>query len=98
MKKTVVTFLIIGFVFGAVYALTNYYSGSWTLFMYYSENPDTSKQVFQISGINSKDNCLNNGDILKKEGQSYECGHDCRMDQYGLTICKTVCDRGGCKN
>lgn len=58
----------------------------------------TNDQRTQISGYSSGKECVEKALELTKEGDYFNCGHDCIYDKNtsdGLR-CKEYCGRGGC--
>lgn len=47
-----------------------------------------------IPGFDSKKDCLLEG-ARNFSSQGYECGSNCK-DDYGLFVCKEICNQGGC--
>lgn len=54
---------------------------------------DTS---YEIPGFKTKKDCLLEGaSNFSKEG--FECGNNCKKTEYGLNVCKEICNSAGCK-
>lgn len=56
---------------------------------------ECKENSFVIEGFKSSKECLLAGaNQFSKEG--FECGKNCRIDSYGLKICKEICNSAGC--
>lgn len=50
---------------------------------------------YEIPNFKSQKDCMLEGATrFSKEG--FECGSNCKMSEYGLNVCKTICNKGGC--
>jgi hypothetical protein len=52
-----------------------------------------------VSGYKSQKECLEAGISLDKGKNGFECGQNCKNDEYGLFVCKKICTSSGyCHN
>jgi hypothetical protein len=58
-----------------------------------SECYDTS---YTLEGFKSQKDCMSEG-ISKFKKEGFECGLNCKTNNYGLNICDRICNSAGCK-
>lgn len=69
----------------------------WTL-MVCSEPHSTggcAETSYVLKGYKSERECLEKGIGLHNKS-GFECGSSCKMSDYGLYVCKEICNENGC--
>lgn len=81
----------------SLFAYSTYIREEWTLMVCKEKlnSAECKNSTYEIAGFNSSKECLLTGaERFSKEG--FECGKNCRIDEYGLRICKEICNSAGC--
>lgn len=50
---------------------------------------------YELKDYSSQKSCMEKGLTLPKIS-GFECGLDCEMSDYGMRVCETICNKGGC--
>lgn len=69
----------------------------WTLMVCETKlnNFECMDNSYEIPNFKSEKECMLEGATrFSKEG--FECGSNCRITEYGLKVCKKICNKGGC--
>lgn len=69
----------------------------WTLMICETKlnNFECMDNSYVFEGFKSQKDCMLEGATrFSKEG--FECGSNCKMSDYGLRVCKKICNKGGC--
>lgn len=73
---------------------------SWTLMVCEGEimNDGGCYNIsYELKDYPSQRACMEKGLTLPKI-DGFECGFDCKTTEYGLRVCKTICNKNGCGN
>ena len=71
----------------------------WTLMVCKEKlnNAECYSNSYIIPGFKSSNACLLEGaSKFKKEG--FECGKNCKETDYGIRVCKEICNSSGCND
>lgn len=69
----------------------------WTLMVCETKLNDSECQdiSYEIPNFKSEKECMLEGATrFSKDG--FECGSNCKMSEYGLNVCKKICNKSGC--
>lgn len=98
MKNILGIIAVIAICYGAYLFVSNSSENQkWTLMVcssVMSDGVSCYDNSFEVPGYNSYAECFTAGSAYAESG--FECGRGCKTDQYGLHVCKEICNADGC--
>lgn len=94
-KSTVSGFIVVGLI-----ALLFWYfwgQETWTLMVCKEKLNDAEcyNNNYVIDGFKTQKECMLEG-VSKFSKEGFECGKNCKENEYGLRVCKEICNSAGC--